>query len=130
VTPRTNARASGLRVRLVGLRRVLAALALGALVVACLEPLIAEAHDGDAATRVEATPASSGETGAPSEPAPPTHEMHLCHCTHAHGASTRPSAEVSVVVSTVEEAAPRRPLMALSSVTLDGPMRPPAAARG
>lgn len=117
------------RDRLRALRRFFAVLTLGVLVAGCLEPLIAEAPDGDASS-VIATVAALGDTGAPSDAAPPTHEMHLCHCIHAHGASTRPSAEVSVVVSTVEETAPLRPLMALSSVTLDGPMRPPATARG
>jgi hypothetical protein len=118
------------RDRLRALRRFFAVLTLGVLVAGCLEPLIAEAHDGDATTGVGLTVASPGETGVPTEPAPPTHEIHLCHCTHAHGASTLPSAEVSVVVSMVEETSPRRLLMAPSSVTLDGPMRPPAAARG
>lgn len=117
------------RDRLRALRRFFAVLTLGVLVAGCLEPLIAESHDGDA-NSVVATVASFGNAGAPSESAPPTHEMHLCHCTHAHGASTRPSVEVAVVVSTVDETAARRPLMALLSVTLDGPMRPPAAARG
>lgn len=129
----TNARAPrpvGVRSRLVALHRFLAMLALSAIVVGCLEPLIAEAHDGDAASSVMIGPATADGTRAPAEPGPPAHEMHLCHCTHAHGASARCSAEVSVVVLMVEETAPRRPLMAPSSVTLDGLMRPPAATRG
>lgn len=129
MTPRASSGASGARMRLVALRRLVAALALGAFVIGCLEPLVAEAHDGDAAASISTTLASGGDTGTPSEPVPPTHALHLCHCTHAHGASTLPSTEVSVVLSLVEETAPRRPLMAPSSVTLDGLLRPPASAR-
>lgn len=128
--PRDEPRVSGARSRLLVLRRLLAALALGALIIGCLEPLVAEAHDGDATAMTATTGLSEVDAGAPSGPLPPAHEMHLCHCTHAHGASTLPSTEVSVVVSLVDEAAPQRPLMAPSSVTLAGLMRPPAAARG
>lgn len=128
--PRASSQAPAERARLMVLRRLVAALAFGALVIGCLEPLAAEAHDGDAAagSAVAAVPVDG--TDAPSEPAAPTHAMHLCHCTHAHGASTIPSTEVQVVVSLVDESAPRRPLLAPSSVTRDGLMRPPAAARG
>ncbi len=112
------------------MRRLAAALALGVLAFGSLEPLAADIHDGDAAPASAVAAASAEDPGTQSEPAAPAHKMHLCHCTHVHGASTLASAEVRVVVSLVDETAPRRPLLALSSVTRDGLMRPPAATRG
>jgi len=128
--PHLGSLASAFRVQGVATRGLIAALAGSALVIGCLEPLAAEAHDGDATINVATIVVATAGADAPAAPVPPVHDMHLCHCTHAHGASTLPSAEVTVVVSMVDEAAPRRPLMAPSSVTLDGLMRPPASARG
>ncbi len=128
--PRASSQASAGRTRLMVLRRLVAALAFGALVIGCLEPLAAEAHDGDSAVASAVAAVPLGGTGAPSEPAAPAHAMHLCHCTHAHGASKLPSTEVHVVVSLVDESAPQRPLLAPSNVTRDGLMRPPATTHG
>lgn len=129
-TPRTGSLVSVARRRLARLRRVLAALVLGAISIGCLEPLIAEAHDGDSTGRPTTALESVVDVQVPTEPTRPTHQMHLCHCTHAHGASTLPSTEVVVVVSLVEETTPQRPLMAPSSVSLERLLRPPAAAHG
>lgn len=115
------------------MRCLVAALVLSAFVLGCLEPLAAEAHDGDATPSSAAALGSAVDVGAPAEPAepaPPTHAAHLCHCTHAHGASALASEVVSVVVLLVDESAPRPSLLAPASVTREGLLRPPAAARG
>lgn len=79
-------------------RRLVATLLAALVLVAGAEPLLAEAHDGDApradvpavavAAAAYAAPAAlplvTPARHAPAKRAP-SHAVHVCHCAHAHG---------------------------------------------
>lgn len=106
-------------------RRFAAAVLLGAVTLGFLEPLIAEAHDGDAVQSITASTLEEDRSGSP-DGAPPVHTAHLCHCTHVHSAAVLAVFAVRVSVTLLDEDPPSWHVLRPSSAARDGSWRPPA----
>lgn len=133
-------------------RRVCAVLLVIASLVSFVEPLLAEAHDGDVADvvrvgvvhapqRSAASAARAAALGtsaaaviaAPDHPAPPApalphHAVHVCHCMHAHGGVLPPTPSVVAGVEHSVLAAPPSAVgSAVQAAAIAPPVRPPIA---
>ena len=108
-------------------RRAAALLAAVCVVVAQVEYLVPDEHDGDAAV-TQLGAATDHSPTAPAGPSAPNpgHTVHLDHCAHAHVfASSVPAAEMNSPVS--EASRPDTASPWLASVTAPPHSRPPIA---
>ena len=127
-------------------RRVFALLLITVFSIGCVEPLIADVHDGDApesevaaasagliltgsppvASAAPSSPADDGSTGDSSDDAPESRDhAHVCHCTHAHGGTLTAAASVVASVAAVDDAPLGRSDRLPPSPSLELQLRPP-----
>lgn len=113
-------------------RRIAAWLVIGVLLASFVEPVIAEAHDGDG--QRDSRSSISVVLDSPVPPAPPApaesrdHALHLCHCMHAHATAALDATELDNRVRLIEDAPLRPPAEKLASADRANQLRPPIVA--
>ena len=133
------------------LRRLVAALLVLMMGVACAEPLLADTCDGDAPREVVAgllphaneqaviaradlgaATAGGDVIGAADAPGSstgdrvPAHAVHVCHCTHAHGGTLADGYVITTRTGPVARASDSRSDRLPPSPALEPHLRPPA----
>ena len=114
------------------LRRLVAALLVLMMGVACAEPLLADTCDGDAPRDHGAANTGGDVIGAADAPGSstgdrvPAHAVHVCHCTHAHGGTLADGYVITTRTRPVARASDSRSDRLPPSPALEPHLRPPA----